>query len=127
MILYPVAIFEDKKIKAVGAVIGGVAVAIIAVICLLNPPVYSTEIMGNGGEYQFDDTYTVYLADGKYGDVDIRYNDVFEDYMLHADFKRAGDTVLTLVSPDGEKTEFNVHIERDKYEFTKRTSEETNK
>lgn len=35
--------------------------------------------------------------------------------MLHVDFKRSGDTVLTLVSPDGEKQEFDVHIERDKY------------
>ena len=127
MILYPVVIFEDKKIKTVGAAIGGVAVAVITVICLLNPPVYSTEIMGNGDEYTFDDSYSVYLADEKYGDVEIRYMDSVEDYMLHADFKRAGDTVLTLVSPSGEKTEFDVHIERDKYEFSKRISGETNK
>lgn len=127
MILYPVAIFEDKKIKAVGAAIGGVAVALITVICLLNPPVYSTEIMGNGGEYTFDGSYSVYLADDKYGDVEIRYVESVEDYMLHADFKHAGDTVLTLVSPDGKKTEFDIHIERDKYEFTKRISGETNK
>ena len=43
--------------------------------------------------------------------------------MLHADFKRAGDTVLTLVSPNGEKKEYDLHIERDTYELTKRATE----
>jgi len=44
--------------------------------------------------------------------------------MLHADFKRAGDTVLTLVSPTGEKKEHDLHIERSKYEITRRLSDE---
>ena len=44
--------------------------------------------------------------------------------MLHADFKRAGDTVLTLVSPTGEKEEYDLHIERNKYEITRRLSDE---
>ena len=126
-VVYPVAIFEDKRIKAVGAAIGGAAVAALTVICLCNPPVYSTEIMGNGEEYTFDGSYSVSLADDKYGDVEIRYVESVEDYMLHADFKRAGDTVLTLVSPDGGKTEFDLHIERDTYELTKRTAKDTDK
>ena len=127
MILYPAAIFEDRRIRTVGAVVGGAAVIVLTVICLLNPPVYSTEIMGNSAEHRFGDGYSAYLADEKYGDVEIRYMESVEDYMLHADLKRAGDTVLTLVSPDSGKTEFDLHIERDKYEFTKRNSEDTGK
>ena len=84
----------------------------------------STEIIGSGEEYQFDDSYTAYLADEKYGDVEIRYDDSAEGYMLHADFKRAGDTVLMLVSPAGEKEEYDLHIERGKYEITRRLSDE---
>ena len=76
--------------------------------------------MSNGEEYAFDDTYTAYLADSKYGDVYVKYIDSVEDYFLHADFRKAGDTVLTLVSPTGEKTEYDVHIERYTYEITKR-------
>lgn len=121
MILYPVAIFDDKKIKAVGAAVGALAVIAITVICMLNPPVYSTEIMGNSDENAFDDSYSVYLADEKYGDVEIKYMDSVEDYMLHADFKRSGDTVLMMISPPGEKTEYDIHIERYNYELTKRT------
>ena len=124
MILYPLAIFENKTIKTVGAATGGVAVIVITVICLLNPPVYSTEIIGSGEEYPFDDSYTAYLANEKYGNVEIRHDDGAEYYMLHADFKRAGDTVLTLVSPTGEKEEYDLHIERNKYEITRRLSEE---
>ena len=119
MILYPAAIFDDKKIKAVGAAVGGAAVIVITAICLLNPPVYSTEIMSNDEEHPFDSAYSVYLADAKYGDVEIRYMDSVEDYMIHADFKRSGDTVMTLAAPSGEKEEYHIHIERDTYEITK--------
>ena len=44
------------------------------------------------------------------------YDDGLADYLLHADFKRSGDTVLTLTSPTGEKTEYVLHIERDTVE-----------
>ena len=55
--------------------------------------------------------------------MEIGYIDSVEDYMLHAGSKRAGDTVLTLVSPDGVKEEYDVHIERQTYEITGRISE----
>lgn len=127
MVLYPIAIFENKTIKAVGAAVSAVMVVGLAVVCFLNPPVYITEIMGNGAEYTFDDSYTVSLADSKYGDVEIRDMDnSTEDFLLHADFKHAGRTVLTLVAPDGEKTDYDLHIERDTYELTEITSGETN-
>ena len=120
MILYPVAIFEDKKIRTAGALIGAAAAIGLTVAGLLNPPVYSPEIMGNSEEHPLDDTYTVSLADESYGTVKIIYLDSVEDYMLHADFKKAGKTVLTIESPDGEKTEYDLVIERDTYELTER-------
>lgn len=120
LILYPVFLFENKKIKITGAAIGAAIVVALTALCLLNPPVYSTEILANGENYQFDDSYSVTLEDGKYGDVAIRYMDGIEDYMVHADFKRAGTTVLTLTSPTGEKTEFDLVIEIDTYQITER-------
>ncbi|MBQ6160048.1 MAG: hypothetical protein IJK24_03765 [Oscillospiraceae bacterium] len=80
MILYPVFIFENKKIRIAGAVIGAVCVVVLTALCLLNPPVYSTDIMGNNEEHPFDDSYTVSLADTAYGDVSIRYEEGVEDY-----------------------------------------------
>ena len=120
MIMYPLVIFKDKRIKTAGAAVSGAAVVIITAYCLLNPPVYSTDLMSNGEEYQFNDSYTAYLADEKYGDVEIRSLGSDEDFILHADFKRAGDTVLTLVSPTGEKSEYDIHIERSTYNVTRR-------
>ncbi len=124
MILYPAAVFEDKRIRITGMSVGCVLVAALTVVCLLNPPVYTTEIMGNGEEYRFDGTYRASIADTRLGDVEIVYNESLEDYMLHADFRRAGKTVLTLESPDGEKTEYDLAVERDKYTLTKRESAE---
>lgn len=43
MIIYPAAIFSNKKIKTVGAVISVVAVVAITIVSMINPPVYSTE------------------------------------------------------------------------------------
>ena len=120
MILYPVAIFNDKKIRTTGAVIGIIIVIALTVIGLMNPPVYSTQIMSNNDEHAFDDTYTVSIADEKYGSVEIIYFDSIEDYMVHAEFKKAGKTVLTLESPTGEKTEYDLVIERTTYNVTQR-------
>ena len=113
-------IFEDRKIKTAGAVIGGIAVIVMTVIGLINPPVYSTEIMGSNEEHAFDNTYQVSLADETYGDVKIIYIDSVEDYFVHADLKKAGKTVLVLESPSGEKKEFDLSIEKDTYEITQK-------
>ncbi len=120
MIFYPVVIFENKIIQAVGAAVGSAAVIAITVLCLLNPPVYSTELMGNSEEQPLNTSYTVSLADSSYGDVKVIYREDIEDYMLHADLKKGGDTVLTVVSPEGEKTEYNLHIERETYDISKK-------
>ena len=120
MILYPVFIFEDKKIRTIGAIVGAVLVIAATALCLLKPPVYSTEILSDGEEYHFDDSYSVCLADSSYGNVEIRYLDSIESFMVHADFKRAGETTFTLESPSGEKTEFLLIIESDKYEITRK-------
>lgn len=120
LILYPVVIFNDKKIQIAGACTGIAAVIALTVFGVLNPPVYSTEIMGSNEEHTFDDTYTVSLADERLGDVSIIYMEPIEEYMVHADLKKAGKTVLTLESPSGEKTEYDLSVEKDTYEVTKK-------
>lgn len=76
--------------------------------------------MSNSEEQTLNDSYTVSLADDSYGNVKIVYMEDVEDYMLHADFRKGGDTVLTVASPKGEKTEYDLHIERNSYEVTKK-------
>ncbi len=120
MILYPVVIFEDRRIRTFGAAVGAALVVILTVIGLLRPPVYRAEILGNNEEHPFDDSYTVSLADEKYGSVKIIYMPEVEDYMVRAELRRMGSTVLTLVSPEGEKTEFDLSVKRDTYRITQR-------
>ena len=122
MIIYPLAIFTDKKIKIVGALIGVALVIALTVIGIMKPPIYSTEIMGSSEEYAFDDSYKVSLADEEYGDVEVIYIKNIESYMVHAEFKKAGETVLIMESPDGEKKEYNLTIEKDTYEVTPRNA-----
>ena len=120
MILYPVVIFENRKIRAFGAAIGILGVAALTVLGLLNPPVYRTDIMVSGPEQSLDAGYSAELEDRALGDVEIVYLDSIEEYAVHADFHRSGSTVLILKSPDGEKSEFDLTVERDTYTVTKR-------
>ena len=89
-----------------------------AVLELMNLPVYNTELLANG-TYVFDDTYSVYLEDDSYGEVSIiDHGDDF--YSIHGDLKKGGRTTLTLVSPDGAKTVFDLKIEKRTYEMTEK-------
>ena len=122
IIIYPLAIFNNKKIKRAGVIMSGIIVILLVILSILNPPVYSTIIMANGDTYHFNNTYKVYLEEQKYGDLSIRYEEGIEDWMVHADFKKAGETVLVLESPTGEKKVFDISIRRDKYTIKERSN-----
>lgn len=115
LIIYPLAIFKNKKVKTVGVVISGILISLIVVVCIINPPVYSTILFWNGEKYKFDDSYKVYLSDKKYGDLKIECEEETNDCMVHADFKKAGKTELILESPDCKKTIFDISIRRNTY------------
>ena len=120
MLINPAAIFDSKKIRTVGLIVSAAVIAAATAACLLRPPVYSTEIMANGEKYSFDGSYSVSLEDSRFGSVEIICPEHIGDYMVHAEFKKAGKTVLTLRAPDGAETKYDLRIERDKYEITKR-------
>lgn len=86
----------------------------------MKPPVYSTEIFGNNEDHPFDGSYSAYIKKSL-GDVEVRYIEGAEDYMIHAEFRHSGDTKLTLESPTGEKTVYDLHVERDTYSYEKVT------
>ena len=122
LIIYPLAIFNNKKVKTIGVVISVLIIIIVVSACIINPPIYSTDILVSGENYQFDDTYTVYLNDNKYGDLGIKYEDSIETWMVHAEFKKSGKTEFVLESPEGEKTKFDIVIRRDTYTIKKRSN-----
>ena len=117
MILYPLAIFKNKKIRITGFCISALLIIGISVASLLNPIVYSTDVMASEGKYQFDDTYSVRLEDSSIGTVEIQA--FSEVYLVHGDFKKAGETKLILESSDGVKQEYLLKIEENTFKLTK--------
>ncbi|MBQ9298350.1 MAG: hypothetical protein IJ223_04915 [Clostridia bacterium] len=118
LVIYPLAIFENKIAKIGGIIISGIIIIFVTTLCILVPPIYSTDLLVNGGKYKFDDTYNAYLLDDKYGNLYIRYENGIEDWLVHAEFKKAGITKFVLESPDGEKTIFDINIKRNTYTIT---------
>ena len=123
LIIYPLAIFKNKKVRIAGLIISLLIIVTMSVICILNPPIYSTDILGSGVNYTFDDKYNVYLADDKYGKLSIRHEEGIEDYLVHAEFTKAGKTEFILESPDGSKIIFDLDIRRDTYTVKEKSRE----
>ena len=117
LLMYPLAIFKEKKIRITGLIINILIIIVCTACCLIKPPVYNTTIFLSGEEYQFDDSYKAYLKDSKYGDLSIKYDEGIESYMLNAEFKKSGKTEIILESPTGEKTTYELKIERDKFDY----------
>ena len=115
LIIYPLYIFKNKKNRIIGTTISATIIIVMTILCFLNPPVYSTDILSSGEKYQFDSTYKAYLIDQKYGDLSIKYEEAIECYLVHAEFNKAGTTKFVLESPDGEKMIFDITINRDNY------------
>ena len=120
MIIYPLCIFHNKKLRMAGAIISAVILLAATVLGVMDKSVhtYNTQLLVSGGEttgVEYDDSYTVYLEDERYGEVHIEYMDSIESYMVVAAFEKTGKTRLILESPDGEKYVYNLTVGRDTY------------
>ncbi len=119
LIIYPLFIFKNKKIKITGLIIS-ILIIIVSIFVVITGgnSTYNTTVLvsGGGAGITFDDTYTVSLKDDKYGKLYIVYEENIEDYMVNAEFTKIGKTEFTLTSPNGEEYLFEITIERDTYE-----------
>ena len=113
LIIYPLVIFKNKKLQIIGCIISSIIIIVMAVLAIVNPPIYSTEILSNNEEHRFDNTYKVYFIDKKYGDLSII--NIIDSWMVHGELKKAGKAEFILESPDGEKSIFEIDIKRNTY------------
>ena len=122
LLLYPICIFNDKKIKIAGITISILIILAMTIIAFLNNTVYNTTVLVNGGDAGavFDESYNVYLEDSKYGKVYIEYDEALEDYKINAEFTRAGKTNLILEDSNGNKTVFEIDIKSNSYDINKK-------
>lgn len=120
LIIYPIAIFNNKKNKIVGIVISILIILVMTGLALSKPAVYNTTIFVNGEEHKFDNTYKVYLTDESFGKVYIVFEKNIDDYMVNAEFKKAGKAELVLESPKGEKEIYEIDIKDHTYSVNKK-------
>ena len=120
LIIYPIAIFNNKKNKIVGIVISILIIIVMTGLAFSKPAVYNTTIFVNGEEHKFDNTYKVYLTDESFGKVYIVYEKNIDDYMVNAEFKKAGKTDVVLEAPNGEKSTYEIDIKDHTYSVNKK-------
>ena len=121
MIIYPICIFNNKKIKLTGLIISLAIIAVMTFITLGNNTTYNTTIMVSDSEagHYFNDSYKVYLEDDKLGKVYIEYDNNLEDYKINANFRRAGKTNLIIEDANGNKNVYEINIKRNTYDINK--------
>ena len=120
LIIYPLAIFKNKIAKYGSLALSTILIIVLTLICIINPPVYKTDILVNSDEHPFNDSYKVYLEDSNYGNLTIKYEEAIEDWIVSAEFKKAGKTTVIIEDLDGKKTLYDITIQRDKYDINKK-------
>lgn len=122
LVIYPLCIFENKKIKTAGLIISLIIIVATTLIAVANNTTYNTTILVSDSESGevFDDSYRAYLEDDKFGEVNIEYDEGLEGYKVDAEFKRAGKTNLVIEDADGHKTIYEIDIKRNSYDIKKK-------
>ena len=125
MLLYPLYIFRDKRIRIIGLALSVVILLAATVWGVVDRRThsYNTDLLLSGSEtagVEFDDAWQARLADEAYGEVSFRYEAAIECWMVHASLHKAGDTQLILESPTGEQYVYDVTIGRDTYSIRRR-------
>ena len=128
MLIYPIVLFKNKINKYIGIIISMIILIISTIMVFQNGKIsYNTDILASGETVIFDDSYKVYLKDESFGKVSIRYEEEIEDYLVHAEFIKIGDTELILELPNGKKEVFDLEIKRDTYNIRKLKEENMKK
>ena len=124
LIIYPLFIFENKTLKIVGLIISILIIIAASVYGIADQRshTYDTSLLLSGSEtagIEYDDSYSVSLADDSYGTVSIGYEESIESYLVRASFTKTGHTEITLESPGGAKYVYGLDIERHSYEVSR--------
>ena len=117
LIIYPLALFDDKRIKYVGLGISIVLLLLFGIQPLINKPVYNTSIKCSSEKLYFDNTYKVFLNNPKLGDLYIEYEEDIEDYCIRAKFYHAGEGLVILEDSNGNKNEYRIVVDKNTYDF----------
>ena len=118
LLLYPLAIFHDKRIRIAGFAVSLVILAVMSYVGLQQDHSYNTILLASGGEtcgIEYDESFTVELADESFGTVRIGYEENIDCCLVYASFIKVGHTELILRSPDGEVYVYSLDVMTDSY------------
>ena len=122
LILYPLGIFRDRKLRLAGLALSLTILLFFSVLGLRDAGsnAYETDLLLSGGEtagMEFDDSWNVSLEDASFGTVSIRREDAIDSFLVHASLTRTGSTRLILRSPAGESFVYDLEIQRHSFEI----------
>ncbi len=115
LIIYPIYIFKDK-IRIIGLIISIIILIVATFFGLKSSDGYSTDVLISGGKYTFDNNCTITVTGNNIGELSFKYIDTIDDYSIHGDFKKTGETSFILECPEFKKT-FNLVVKQNTYEI----------
>ena len=122
--LYSICIFDNKAIKITTVIISIFIILTMSFMAFTNKIVYNTSILVSDEEEHitFNENCNAYLEDNQFGRVYIKYDENMENYLLNAEFKKAGKTNLILVDENGNKTIFELTVGNNTFNIKKLTN-----
>ncbi len=115
LLLYPLCLFDNKKIKISSLVFSILIVIVSTVLVLSNKKIYNVTLLSFDDDLTYNENYKVYLKDD-IGDVYIKKYD--DTYVVEGDFVKTGKTNLILDDNDN-KIIFEIEIFNDTYNIKK--------
>lgn len=120
LLLYPLCIFSNKKVKIAGVIISTIIIFVMLTIAFICRPVYNTTILVSNNDVFFDEKCNAYLENDAIGKVNIEYNETFERYVINAGFTRKGKTNLIIVDENDKKTVYELSVGHNTYDKRKK-------
>ncbi len=120
LLLYPLCIFSNKKVKIAGVIISTIIIFVMLTIAFIYRPVYNTTILVSNNDVFFDEKCNAYLENDTIGKVNIEYNETFERYVINAGFTRKGKTNLIIVDENDKKTVYELSVGHNTYDISKK-------
>lgn len=119
LLLYPLCIFNNKKIKIAGVTISTIIILVVSVISFTNKIVYNTTIFSDN-DVSLNEKCSAYLENDTIGKVNIKYDETLKHYVINAAFTKAGKTDLIIVDENGNKTAYELSVSSNTYNISKK-------
>lgn len=119
MLLYPLCLFERRRLRRIGLIISVMILLVMTPVALSDgKEPYSAEVMYSSADgIAFDDSCRAYLTDEACGRAEIVYDEELDAYCIRVEFAEAGETQLILEYPDGTEKAFALTVGESTYDL----------